>query len=83
MAEPNFIEDIFDYSLPPKIQFTGLIYEDIDGQQVTFDPAVALKRDLHVTDTTFRDGQQARPPYTVEQQVNCSTIWPSSTTAAA
>ena len=69
VAEPNFIEDIFDYSLPPKIQFTGLIYEDIDGQQVTFDPAVALKRDLHVTDTTFRDGQQARPPYTVEQQV--------------
>ena len=26
--------------------------------------------DLLTTDTTFRDGQQARPPYTVEQMVH-------------
>ena len=24
-------------------------------------------RDIHITDTTFRDGQQSRPPYTVEE----------------
>ncbi len=26
-------------------------------------------RDIHITDTTFRDGQQARPPYKKEQMV--------------
>jgi len=67
--EPNLIEDQFDYSLPPKICFDGPIYEEIDGKQVAFDPAAAVARDLVITDTTFRDGQQARPPYTVEQQV--------------
>lgn len=69
VAEPNLIEDIFDYSLPPLIKFVGPIYEQIDGELVTFDPNEAIRRDLNITDTTFRDGQQARPPYTVEQQV--------------
>jgi isopropylmalate/homocitrate/citramalate synthase len=27
-------------------------------------------RDIFVTDTTFRDGQQARPPYTIDQMVH-------------
>jgi isopropylmalate/homocitrate/citramalate synthase len=67
--EPNLIEEQFDYRLPPRILFDGPIYEKIDGQTVEFDPQEALKRDLVITDTTFRDGQQARPPYTVEQQV--------------
>ncbi len=67
---PNLLEDIFPHSLPPRIIFTGKIYEEIDGEVVEFDPKEALERDLHITDTTFRDGQQARPPYTVEQIVD-------------
>jgi isopropylmalate/homocitrate/citramalate synthase len=69
VEEPNLLEDQFDYSLPPKIKFEGPIFEEIDGETVRFDPKEALARDLVITDTTFRDGQQARPPYTVEQQV--------------
>ena len=67
--EPNLIDEVFDYDLPPKIKFVGPICEEIDGNLVKFDPQEAIKRDLNITDTTFRDGQQARPPYTVEQQV--------------
>jgi isopropylmalate/homocitrate/citramalate synthase len=73
VAEPNLVEDIFPYSLPnplpPLIRFEGPWQEDIDGRKVTFDPAARIKEDIHITDTTFRDGQQARPPYTIEQQV--------------
>ena len=67
--EPNLLDEQFDYSLPPKILFDSPMYEEIDGEVVKFDPQDALGRDLVITDTTFRDGQQARPPYTVEQQV--------------
>lgn len=67
--QPNLIEDMFPHTLPPRIQFDGKIVEEIEGKRVEFDPQEALKRDLCVTDTTFRDGQQARPPYSVEQQV--------------
>ena len=70
VEEPNLLDEQFDYSLPPKILFDGPIYEEIDGEVVKFDPQEAITRDLVITDTTFRDGQQARPPYTVEQQVH-------------
>ena len=43
--------------------------EYIDGEPVEFDFNSVKKRDIVVTDTTFRDGQQARPPYTVDQMV--------------
>ena len=66
---PNLLEEQFDYSLPPRICWEGPIFEEIDGKVVKFDPREAIARDLVITDTTFRDGQQARPPYTVEQQV--------------
>lgn len=69
-TEPNLLEDTFDYSLPPKIRFDGPIIEYIDGQPVEFDPNSAKTRDIFITDTTFRDGQQARPPYTVDQIVH-------------
>jgi hypothetical protein len=69
-TEPNLLEEMFDYSLPPKIQFDGPIYEVIDGEQIEFDPVAAVERDICITDTTFRDGQQARPPYTVDQMVH-------------
>jgi isopropylmalate/homocitrate/citramalate synthase len=36
---------------------------DFDHKLLPIDPA----EDIFITDTTFRDGQQARPPYTVNQ----------------
>ena len=68
-TEPNLLEGTFNYSLPPLIKFDGPIIEYIDGKPVEFDPKSLLKRDIFITDTTFRDGQQARPPYSVEQMV--------------
>jgi citrate (Re)-synthase len=66
---PNLVSDIFPYSLPPLIKFEEEITEVIDGNPVTFDPNSVVERDIHITDTTFRDGQQSRPPYTKEQMV--------------
>ncbi len=69
-TEPNLIERTFDYSLPPLLRFDGPAIEVIDGQQVEFDPALLRTRDIFITDTTFRDGQQAQPPYTIDQMVH-------------
>lgn len=55
VEEPNLMRDIFPYSQIPKTLFDGVT---VDAQ-----PAP----ELWITDTTFRDGQQARTPYTVEQ----------------
>jgi isopropylmalate/homocitrate/citramalate synthase len=67
--EPNLLEKVFSYDQIPRITFEGKIHEEIDGTLVQFDPADLLTRDIHITDTTFRDGQQARPPYPVDQIV--------------
>ncbi|HEX30812.1 TPA: 2-isopropylmalate synthase, partial [Candidatus Poribacteria bacterium] len=56
--EPELLREIFPYDEPPRIVF--------DGLTVPMD----LPDDFFITDTTFRDGQQARPPYTVEQVVD-------------
>ncbi len=69
VPEPNLLEETFDWELPPHIRFDGPIIEVIDGEQVQFDPQEMKTRDIHITDTTFRDGQQARPPYTIDQMV--------------
>jgi len=69
IPEPNLLKDIFPYSLPPLIKFEAPIKEMIDGKEIVFDPTEVLSRDIHITDTTFRDGQQARPPYQKEQMV--------------
>ena len=55
--EPNLLRSIYPYDEVPRIQF--------DHKIVPMEPA----EDIFITDTTFRDGQQARPPYTVEQIV--------------
>jgi isopropylmalate/homocitrate/citramalate synthase len=68
-AEPNLLESTFDYNLPPLIKFDGPVIEYIDGKPVEFDPKALVLRDIVITDTTFRDGQQARPPYSIEQMV--------------
>jgi isopropylmalate/homocitrate/citramalate synthase len=57
VPEPNLLRDIFPYDTVPKIVFDGVMEE--------MDPAP----EFYITDTTFRDGQQARPPYTVPQIV--------------
>ena len=48
---PNYYPDLVPFGAPPG--WAG--------------PAVPLPHAITVTDTTFRDGQQARPPYTAEQ----------------
>ncbi len=67
VEEPVLLEEMFPYSLPPRILWESKVVEEIDGKQVVFDPASLQTRDIRITDTTFRDGQQSRPPYTVEQ----------------
>ncbi len=57
VAEPNLLRDIFPYDEVPKIPFDDVL-EPLEPAPNYF-----------TTDTTFRDGQQARPPYTVEQIV--------------
>ena len=56
--EPNLQKEIFPYTEISKIVF--------DHRIIPIEPA----EDIFITDTTFRDGQQARPPYTAEQIVN-------------
>ena len=69
VTEPNLLKDVYPHSVPPRITFDGPVLEEFDGETVRIDPAEVRERDIHITDTTFRDGQQARPPYTVEQIV--------------
>ena len=68
--EPNLQTETFPHSLPPLIRFDGPLVEHVDGEAVTFDTSTIKTRPIYITDTTFRDGQQARPPYTVEQMVH-------------
>ena len=58
VEEPNLLRDIFPYSELPRLPF--------DAQAVP----MARAEQVWVTDTTFRDGQQARPPYTLKQVVD-------------
>ncbi len=60
--EPNLYRGIFPYTELPKVEF-----EDSA-------PAMAPAERMWVTDTTFRDGQQARPPYSVKQIVDLFTL---------
>jgi len=53
--EPNLYRETFPYTEFPRAVF--------DDEKVEFE----VPEDFWITDTTFRDGQQARPPYTPEQ----------------
>ncbi len=57
VSAPELYRDMFPYSAVSRVIFDG----------VFVDPRPADP--MFITDTTFRDGQQARPPYTVEQIV--------------
>jgi len=52
---PTYFRDTFPYSLPPVTWF--------EPDAVPLDPAPSI----WITDTTFRDGQQSRAPYSPEQ----------------
>jgi len=69
VPEPNLMTDRFPHVMPPHVVFDGPIREQLDGETFVVDPSNVAKRDIRITDTTFRDGQQARPPYTVDQIV--------------
>jgi len=69
-TKPNFQEEIFPYSLPPLIRFEAPVVEHIDGRNIEFGFASVKDRNILISDTTFRDGQQARPPYTIDQMVH-------------
>jgi len=55
VEQPNLYREVFPYTEFPKVIF--------DNQTVQYD----IPDRVWITDTTFRDGQQARPPYTPEQ----------------
>ncbi len=57
VSDPELYREQFPYDEIPRTLF--------DGTDVPLSPAP----DIWLTDTTFRDGQQARPPYTPEQIV--------------
>jgi isopropylmalate/homocitrate/citramalate synthase len=52
---PELYRDQFPYTAVPRIRF--------DGVEVP----INLPKEIWITDTTFRDGQQSRPPYTPKQ----------------
>jgi len=55
VERPNLYREQFPYTECPRVIF--------DGADVPYD----RPKQTWITDTTFRDGQQARPPYTPEQ----------------
>lgn len=54
---PNVFRNLFPYKEVPKIAFNDRIVPH------------NMPKDIWITDTTFRDGQQSRAPYTTEQIV--------------
>lgn len=60
--EENYYREIFPYEEPPFIEFDGLI------------PPQHIPDEIWITDTTFRDGQQGRDPYTVKQIVDIFSL---------
>lgn len=55
IAEPNLQKDVFPYEQVSRIDFDHKLMD------------ITPPDEIFITDTTFRDGQQARPPYTVKQ----------------
>ena len=58
VEDPNLYRDIYPYDEIPKIAF--------NHRRVPF----AMPDEIWISDTTFRDGQQSRAPYTTEQIVD-------------
>ena len=58
VEKPELFREMFPYSETPKIAFN---YRRVPEQ---------MPEDIFITDTSFRDGQQSRAPYTTEQMVH-------------
>jgi len=58
VEEPHLFRDMFDYDSVPKIMFNHRVVP------------MRMPDNIWITDTTFRDGQQARTPFTVSQVVD-------------
>ncbi len=58
VEDPNLYRDIYPYTEVPKIAF--------NHRRVP----LSMPEEIWMTDTTFRDGQQSRAPYTTEQIVH-------------
>lgn len=58
VKEPNLFRDVFDYADVPEVAF--------NHRRVPMN----MPSEIWITDTSFRDGQQAREPYTVKQIVD-------------
>lgn len=58
LPDPNLFRDVFPYDKVPRIPFNYRLNP------------MNMPDEIWVTDTTFRDGQQSRPPYTVKQIVD-------------
>ncbi|MBR5968136.1 MAG: 2-isopropylmalate synthase, partial [Lachnospiraceae bacterium] len=58
IPEPELFREIYPYTEIPKIAFN---YRKVPAD---------MPEDIFITDTSFRDGQQSRTPYTTEQMVN-------------
>ena len=56
--QPNLFRPLFPYDEVPRIGFNHRLVP------------MKMPKDIWITDTTFRDGQQAMPPYTVRQIVD-------------
>src|SRR5512143_2562631 len=57
VPEANLYREYFPYNEVPKMPFNDRIVP------------MELPKDIFITDTTFRDGQQSRPPYTPQEMV--------------
>ena len=58
VESPELFREMFPYTETPKIAFN---YRRVPEN---------MPEDIFITDTTFRDGQQSRAPYTMEQMVH-------------
>ena len=58
IEQPNLYREIYDYDSVPRIPF--------NHRRVP----LGMPEEIFITDTTFRDGQQSRAPYTVKQIVD-------------
>lgn len=58
VEEPNLMREFFEYTEIPKVSF--------NFRRSPYN----MPENIWITDTTFRDGQQSREPYTVQQIVD-------------
>ena len=58
VADPNLYRDLYTYEEVPRVSF--------NHRRVP----MGMPSEIWITDTTFRDGQQSREPYSVEQIVD-------------